>query len=261
MGQRRLRSPPETKRLPSPLFAPIFFVAANDRQLYRGDMPRRARSLQGGYAYHILNRANGRLRLFQKESDFAAFEQILSEAHSRVPLRILAYVLMRNHWHFVVWPRQNEAEAVSEFFRWLCVTHAQRWHAHHGTAGMGHVYQGRFKSFPVASDEHLLAVLRYVERNPMRAGLVSRAEDWRWGSLYRRTRGIESELSILAQGPVPLGAHWTDHVNQPHSEAELIAIRRSVQRGQPYGGAIWRSKVARQLGLEHTLRPRGRPIK
>jgi putative transposase len=104
------------------------------------------------------------LRLFKKDADFAAFQQVLAEAHERVPLRMLRYTLMRNHWHFVVWPKQGQHQQVSDFFRWLTVTHSQRWHAHHGTAGLGHVYQGRFKSFPIADDEHLLAVLRYVER-------------------------------------------------------------------------------------------------
>jgi putative transposase len=213
----------------------------------------------GGYAYHVLNRANGRLRLFRKDADFAAFEQVLSEAHDRVPLRILAYVLMGNHWHFVVWPKASQGSQVSEFFRWLCVTHAQRWHVHHGTAGMGHVYQGRFKSFPIASDEHLVSVLRYVERNPLRAGLVARAEDWRWGSLYRRAQGSAEERALLAASPVSLGSHWRRQVNQPQNEAELEAIRRSVNRGQPFGSELWRAKVARRLGLDHTLRPRGRP--
>jgi putative transposase len=124
-------------------------------------MPRRARAIVGGDAYHVLNRANGRLRLFRKERDFAACEQVLAEAHDRLPLRILGYVVMGNHWHFVVWPKRNEPQQVSEFFRWLTVTHTQRWHAQHGTAGMGHVSQGRFKSFPIASDEQLLAVLPY----------------------------------------------------------------------------------------------------
>ncbi len=152
-------------------------------------MPRRARSILGGYAYHVLNRANGRLRLFRKEADFVAFEEVLALAWKRMPLRILGYTLMSNHWHFVVWPKRGQHEQVSEFFRWLTVTHSQRWHAHHGTAGMGHVYQGRFKSFPIANDEHLLAVLRYVERNPLRAKLVARAEIWRFGSLHRRVYG------------------------------------------------------------------------
>jgi putative transposase len=222
-------------------------------------MPRRARTIVGGYAYHVLNRANGRLRLFKKDADFAAFEQIVAEAHERVPLRILSYVVMGNHWHFVVWPKRGRPEQVSDFFRWLSVTHAQRWHAHHGTAGMGHVYQGRFKSFPIASDEHLLAVLRYVERNPLRANLVPRAEAWRWSSSYRRARGSAEERALLADPPVALGRDWMAHVNRPQSEAELTAIRRSAVRGQPYGGATWQQKISRQLGLEHTFRSPGRP--
>jgi putative transposase len=209
----------------------------------------------------VLNRANGRLRIFKKEADFAAFEEVLAEAHERVPLRILGYTVMGNHWHFVVWPRQRQHQQVTEFFRWLTHTHTQRWHAHHGTAGMGHVYQGRFKSYPIAADEHLLAVLRYVERNPLRAGLVERAEQWRWGSLYRRRDGTADERALLAESPVPLGRLWCDHVNKPQNEAELEAIRRCVSRGQPFGGGAWRRRVARRLRLEHTFRPRGRPRK
>ena len=222
-------------------------------------MPRAARNLVGGYAYHVLNRANGRLRLFKKDDDFTAFEQCLAEAHERVPLRILGYVVMGNHWHFLVWPRRNHGEEVSAFFRWLSITHANRWHAHHGTTGMGHVYQGRFKSFPVASDEHLLSVLRYVERNPLRAKLVRRAEDWRWGSLYRRSRGTPEERSLLSDPPLPLGRAWIEHVNRPQSEAELLAIEQSLHRGRPFGSDAWQRKVATQLGLEYTFRPRGRP--
>jgi len=224
-------------------------------------MPRRARSIVGGYAYHVLNRANGRLRLFRKDADFAAFERIIAEALERVPLRILGYTLMGNHWHFVVWPRQRQHTQVSEFFRWLTVTHSQRWHAHHGTSGMGHVYQGRFKSFPIAEDEHLRAVLRYVERNPLRAGLVEQAEQWRWGSLHRRVFGTPEERALLAESPVRLGRSWCEHVNRPQTEAEEQAIQRSIQRGQPYGADDWQMKVARQLKLEHTFRPRGRPKK
>jgi putative transposase len=209
----------------------------------------------------VLNRANGRLRLFKKEADFAAFEQVLMEAFERVPLRILGYTLMPSHWHFVVWPRQRQDRQVTDFFRWLTHTHTQRWHAHHGTSGMGHVYQGRFKSFPIAADEHLLAVLRYVERNPLRAGLVERAEAWRWGSLYRRLNGSADERALVANSPVKLGRLWCEHVNRPQNEAELAAIRRCVSRGRPYGNETWQAKVARQLRLEYTFRPRGRPKK
>ena len=180
-----------------------------------------------------------------------------------MPLRILGYVVMNNHWHFVVWPKRGRGEQVSNFFRWLTITHAQRWHAHHGTAGMGHVYQGRFKSFPIASDEHLLTVLRYVERNPLRAGLVDRAEDYRWSSLPRRLAAqADSQAAIpLAEPPVTLSRGWVEHVNQPQTEAEVQAIADSIRRGRPYGGESWQKKVARQLHLESTFRPRGRPRK
>jgi putative transposase len=81
---------------------------------------------------------------------------------------------MPNHWHLVLWPRKKGE--LSEFMRWLTVTHTQRWHASHRTSGTGPLYQGRFKSFPIEDDDHLLAVVRYVERNALRAKLVARAE-------------------------------------------------------------------------------------
>src|SRR5438105_15248968 len=134
-------------------------------------MGRPHRTALGGYVYHMLNRADGRLPIFQKDGDYAALERILAEALAQVPgMRLLAYCAMPNHWHLVVWP-QHDGD-LSEYLRWLTVTHTQRWHAHHHTSGTGPLYQGRFKSFPVQEDEHLLALCRYVERNPLRANMV-----------------------------------------------------------------------------------------
>jgi putative transposase len=209
--------------------------------------------------YHVLNRANGRLRLFKKPVDFAAFEKVLADVHELVPLRILGYTVMGDHWHFVVWPKRRQDGEVSEFFRRLTVTHSLRWHANHGTLGMGHVYQGRFKSFPIEQDGHLLAVLCYVERNPLRAKLVRSADEWRWGSLYRRLHGTPEERTILAEGPVSLSRDWLRHVNRPQSMVELMAIQQSVLRGSPYGSDAWQQKTAKRMGLVFTLRARGRP--
>ena len=141
-------------------------------------MPRRSRCNSGGYVYHALNRAVRRATLFRKDGDYAAFEQVLREAKDWQPMRLLGYCLMPNHWHLVLWPEHDGD--LSEFLRWLTVTHTQRYHAHYHTAGTGPLYQGRFKSFPVQEDEHLRTLLRYVERNALRAGLVRRAEDWRF---------------------------------------------------------------------------------
>src|SRR5262245_39266556 len=139
-------------------------------------MPRIARVAPGGMVYHVLNRANGRLRIFRKPQDFAGFYSALQATMTRHPMRILGWCLMSNHWHFVVWPREDGE--LSRFFGYLGLTHAARWQTAHGAVGTGHVYQARFKSFMIEADAHLAWVLRYVERNPLRAGMVRRAEDW-----------------------------------------------------------------------------------
>ncbi len=159
-------------------------------------MGRPLRAALGGYVYHVLNRANARMPIFDREEDYEAFERVLVEAVERTETRLLAYCVMPNHWHLVVWPRK-EGE-LSRFVGWLTLTHTQRWHAHRRSTGTGHVYQGRFKSFPVEADEHFYTVARYVERNAARAKLVRRAEDWPWGSLYRWLRGSADDQRLLA---------------------------------------------------------------
>jgi putative transposase len=214
----------------------------------------------GGHVYHALNRAVARLPLFEKEGDFAAFERVLHEALAEHPTRLLAYCLMPNHWHVVLWPRCDDE--LTAFLRWLTHTHTMRWHAHYHSAGTGHLYQGRFKAFPVEADEsHLYAVLRYVERNALRAGLVKRAEDWRWGSLWRRDHPQAAPPLDLHVWPVPLPRAWDELVNAPQTEAELEAVRTCAWRGRPYGSLPWQQRTAKRLGLEYTLRPRGRPKK
>jgi putative transposase len=220
-------------------------------------MPRRLRCHTGGFVYHALNRAVGRRTLFHKEGDYAAFEKVLCQAKERLPMRLLAYCLMPNHWHLVLWPRRDGE--LSEFLRWLTVTHAQRHHAHYHTAGTGPLYQGRFKSFPIQEGDHLRAVMRYVERNALRAGLVRRAQDWRWSSLWRRAH--VPARGLLDEGPEPLPAGWVGHVNGAETEAELAALRRAAARGGPFGGESWVERTAARLGLQSALRPRGRPRK
>jgi REP element-mobilizing transposase RayT len=139
-------------------------------------MPRSARHAPGGIIYHALNRAVARLPLFQKDGDYEAFERVLALALKKYPIRLLAYCVMPNHWHMVLWPREDGE--LSAFLRWLTLTHSMRWHTHYHTTGTGHLYQNRFKSFPIEADDHLYTVLRYVERNALRANLVKRAEDW-----------------------------------------------------------------------------------
>jgi len=222
-------------------------------------MGRPHRAAEGGYVYHVLNRANACLTIFEDDGDYEAFERVLLQAVERAETRLLAYCLMPNHWHLVVWPRQDGE--LSRFAGWLTLTHTQRWHAHRHSAGCGHVYQGRFKSFPVQEDEHFYVVARYVERNALRANLAAKAERWRWGSLFRWQRGAAEDRRLLTAWPLPRLPGWIDHVNQPQTEAELESIRRSVQRGAPFGDDRWTTRAVQELSLESTLRPRGRPKK
>jgi putative transposase len=209
--------------------------------------------------YHVLNRANARRRIFDHDGDYAAFERTLAEVQERIPMRILAWCVMPNHWHLVLWPRLDGE--LSKFMRLVTLTHTQRWHAHRATAGSGHLYQGRFKSFAVQDDAHFVMVCRYVEANALRGGLVRRAEDWRWCSLWRLCRGPAGDAPSLEPWPVTRPRDWVAYVNQPQTPAEIERVRHCARRGTPYGHAQWVEAVAKELSLDCTLRGRGRPKK
>jgi REP element-mobilizing transposase RayT len=145
-------------------------------------MPRTLRASAGGYCYHVLNRGNERARVFHDDDDYHGFVALLREACARVPMRLIGYCAMPNHFHLVLWP--HEDGDLSLWMQWLLTTQAHGYRMRY--RGSGHVWQGRFKSFPIEEDEHLLTVLRYVERNPLRAGLVGRAEEWLWSSPLKK---------------------------------------------------------------------------
>ena len=222
-------------------------------------MPRTARRAPGGLVYHVLNRAFGRTRLFRRDEDFDAFRRVMVEAHHRHPLRILSYCILPKSWHFVVWPKADGQ--VTDYFRWLAHTHAMRWRVARRTVIDGHLYQGRFRTFPVQRDEHLLTVARYVERNALDAGLVERAEEWPFGSLCARSDAADPTSEILAEWPIERPTDWIKRVNTPLSDNELKHLITSVTRGRPFGDDAWTKRTARRIGLEHTLRPKGRPPK
>lgn len=220
-------------------------------------MPRPERITLGGYVYHVLNRANGRLRIFRKPADFLAFEKILGDGLSRFSMRLCGYCLMSNHWHLLLWPQGDDD--LPAFMRWVTLTHVQRYHASHATIGIGHLYQGRYKSFPVQGDRHYLRVLRYIEANPLRAGLVESPDQWAWSSLAVRV-GRRSEV-VLTDGPVDLPPDWTALVRETPKGENAEPIENSLRRGCPFGDAGWAEATARRLGLQSTIRPRGRPRK
>ena len=162
-------------------------------------MPRTARASAANLCYHVLNRGNNRASVFHKDGDFNAFVDLLAEAKLRNLMRILAYCVLPNHFHLALWPLGDGD--LGRWMHWLLTAHVRRYQRHdHST---GHVWQGRFKAFPIQEDEHLLVVLRYIERNPLRAGPVERAEEWSWSSLGAVAGGRAEPL--LDPGPIPHG--------------------------------------------------------
>jgi putative transposase len=213
-------------------------------------MPRSLRASEGNLCYHVLNRGNGRAVVFHKDEDYSAFLDAMVESSIRLPLRIIAYCLMPNHFHLVVRPHGDGD--LSRWMHWLMTTHVRRYlcHYHHS----GHIWQGRFKAFPVLDDEHLGLVVRYVERNALRARLVDRAEDWPWGSLaVSRTGPPLDQETFLRKGD------WSELVNTPMTESDEEVIRLSITRDRPFGPRPWVEQTSERLGLGYSLRPRGRP--
>lgn len=219
-------------------------------------MPRPPRADEAGGLYHVLNRGNLRADIFRKEADFAAFERILHEGLQLYRMELYGYQLMSNHYHLVVRPLIDGE--MSRFMGWIGGTHTMRYHAHYHTSGLGHVYQQRYKSFPIQDDDHFFVVCRYVERNALRAKLVDRAEDWRWGSLWRWLQKPEPDPQLLSPWPLPRLPKWVERVNEPLTTKELDAVRLSAQRGRPLGDEAWVKSIATRLNLESTMRPRGR---
>jgi REP-associated tyrosine transposase len=217
-------------------------------------MPRTARASRANYCYHVLNRGNAHAEVFHKPDDYAAFVELIEAACQRRPMRVIGYCLMPNHFHLVVWPIGDGD--LGTWMQWLMTSQVRRYHRHYHSSG--HVWQGRFKAFPIEEDDHLRVVLRHVERNPLRAGLAKRAEDWPWSSLRSTSAGAPPWLD---PGPTPRGEGWVEEVNRIADEGELVKLRRSLDRGSPFGSDTWATRAAEVLGLESSLRARGRPRK
>lgn len=219
-------------------------------------MARKPRIDIGDYPYHVLNRANARLPIFFKEDDYKMFESILEEACEEYEMRLLAYCLMPNHFHLVLYPRKDGD--LQKFMQWLTLTHTQQWHAKNNTTGTGHLYQGRYKSLLVQEDTHLLGLIRYVERNPLRAKLVTDLHNWRFSSYWRRLHGTSEQRKLLATWPIEAPRDYDSFVHEAITIEDLESIRGMVQNEQVYGSSRWSASMRKSIGFPEK-RSRGRP--
>lgn len=222
-------------------------------------MPRLARVDVGNEIYHVINRANGRLQIFNTPEDYRLFEKLIEEAKELTDMRIFAYEIMPNHWHLILSPRKDGDLAL--FMHHLTNKHTRQVHTATGTVGSGHLYQGRYKSFLVDSGNYFLAVIKYIERNAVRAKLVRRCEDWQWGSAWRRIHGTAQQKKLLDIMPAQLPDDYLTWINTAEPLEETETIRRSVNKSVPYGRKQWVDTMVTVHHLETTLRGAGRPKK
>jgi putative transposase len=168
----------------------------------------------------VINRDNGRATVFHKTQDYEAFLSLLRDAKVRHPVKIFGFCLMPNHFHFV--PEPSHEKALSQFMQWLLTSHMRRYHKHYG--GSGHIWQGRFKSFPVQRDEHFITVLRYVLQNPVRAGLCGSAREWKWSSLQRPQH--------VDPWPVADEGQWLAQLEEPMDGDQFLGMIERVESRQ-----------------------------
>lgn len=220
-------------------------------------MPRVARVSEGGMIYHVINRSNGRVPIFEDADEYRHFEALLQEGVELIGMRILAYCIMPNHWHLVLYPL-NDGD-MGEFMRWVTTTHVRQRRVMTETVGQGHLYQGTYKSFIVETESYLQRLMVYVEQNPLRAKLVHRAEEWQWSSLWRREGGKVTHLKMLAELPIMLPSNYLTLVNTLPSDDQLEPLRRSVNKGTPFGSDAWTDEMVGKYNLGSTVRSPGRP--
>ena len=227
-------------------------------------MPRLNRPAGAGLIYHAINRGNNLADVFTDDDDRTAFLDALLRAKQRYPFRLFGYCLMTNHFHLLL--RPEGGQSVSRILQSVTVAHTSRFHKRHGS--VGHVWQGRFKSPVVQDDVHMLTVLRYIEANPLRAGVVADLADYSWSSFQAHGLGRENPLldavpllEELGRTPSERRLRWKRRVTTTMKEKDLARVRESVRTGKPLGSDEWVAAKAKLLGLELNPRPRGRPRK
>ena len=216
-------------------------------------MPRRAQ-FRGAFIYHVMNRAAKRVQLFDSNEDYLAIEGVMVRAKNATSIRLLDYCFMPNHFHLILWPRAGNE--MSQFMRRFTGLHAQIWQAGRSSTGSGAVYQGRYKAIPVQTERYFYNVCRYVQRNPLRAGLVTRVEEWRWSSLWKRLHNPGADL--LDPWPIPCPSDWLQLLNANDDASELEKVRDAIKRGIPLGDPDWIEETAQNVGLTSRLRSPGR---
>ncbi len=206
-------------------------------------MPRIARAVAPGYPHHVTQRGNRRQQTFFCDEDYQAYLQFLTEFCGAYSVAIWGYCLMPNHVHLILVPEAEESLALAigkAHLRYSrLVNFREDWR--------GHLWQGRFASY-VMDERHVLACIRYVEMNPVRARLANHPAEWRWSSARLHLDGITDGIVQTEALADMVGSTWSDFLAEEVSPTDVAVLRRHERTGRPLGAPDFLDKIENQLG-------------
>jgi putative transposase len=214
-------------------------------------MARMARVVAAGVPHHVTQRGNRRQQVFFSDADYRTYMSLLAGACRRAHVAVWAYCLMPNHVHLILVPRDEDglraalADAHRRYSRGINFREGWR----------GYLWQGRFASFPM-DDNYLLACARYVELNPVRAGLAARAKDWRWSSARAHLKGRDDGLVSVSR-LLSRADDWKNFLDEGLDGAACEVIRASERTGRPLGDKSFIRKLEKKLDRTLTRRKPG----
>jgi len=227
-------------------------------------MGRALRIVDKGLIYHVINRGNAKQPVFLDEEDFEKYVKLLKRFKEKYSFKLYHYVLMNNHFHLLL--ETTGEGTISRIMQGITLAHTR--YFNHKYRSVGHTWQGRFKSPIIERDTYLLECARYIELNPVRAGLVKNPAEYKWSSYRYYAFGENNEL--VDEDPLyrTFGSNvalrqrrYQEFVNEGISEEVLSKIRASLERGDILGSSGFVEKFKHKLGLPTEKRPRGRPKK
>jgi putative transposase len=221
-------------------------------------MPRTRRTIVEGQPHHITQRGNYRQKIFETDKDRKQYLEWIEKYSQKYKVKILAYCLMSNHVHFVVIP--VESDSLSKLFN---TAHMRYSHYYNKKKkAKGHLWQGRFYSC-ILGDEHLKTTARYVERNPVRAKIVKKAEQWAWSSAKANMDEGVGEISITGmRGYFDIsGKDWKDYIKEKDAVGFIDEIRKATNMSRAMGTEAFIGKLEKKLGVSLRLISQGRPFK
>ena len=222
-------------------------------------MPRLSRTVFAGLPHHVTQRGNRREDVFFTNEDREAYLTWLREYCDKYGLAVLAYCLMTNHIHLIVVPTTDDG--LQRVLKPLHMRYAQR--INRARNWKGHLWQGRFFSSPL-DEVYLLAAVRYVERNPVRAGMIDRAEDYRWSSAAAHCGNRTDSVLNLESGWREQFAtidDWSAWLSAADEIEKIRILRQNVEKGLPCGSENFIQRLGKIAGRHLEYRPQGRPKK